>query len=172
MECEATVAQGSSILIKRSVVYEAPPGSSSITIHSFWLHWNTMLYRRKGDEWKKVEDDSCSWRIMDDPDIDVNVSQHEDFTSLEGGEAWTLSYTLDTTDMGDIPRGVAAGDVFRYRFMGVELDWWDWGGKKEHAETTVKVPCFIHGRVVDPEDNGGRPKLVVPASDFVEFTIV
>jgi len=63
-------------------------------------------------------------------------------------------------------------DVFRYVFKGVEIDWWDWGDSSDHEETIVKLPCFINGRVVDPKDNGGRPKLIVPASNSIEFTIV
>ncbi|KFY37206.1 hypothetical protein V495_07333 [Pseudogymnoascus sp. VKM F-4514 (FW-929)] len=172
MECGTTVALGGSIHIKRRVVYEAPPGSPAITLHSFWMSGGTMLYHRRGGKWREVPFDGCCWGIWDDPDVEVNVSQHECFTSLEAGEAWTLEYNMDPTDVGEIPRGVAVGDVFRYRYKGTEMDWWDWGGKKEHAETTVKLPSFISGRVVDPWDNNGRPKLVIPASDAVEFTIV
>ncbi|KFX96846.1 hypothetical protein V490_03100, partial [Pseudogymnoascus sp. VKM F-3557] len=172
MECGTTVALGGSIHIKRRVVYEAPPGSPAITLHSFWMSGSTMLYHRRGGKWREVPFDGCCWGIWDDPDVEVNVSQHECFTSLEAGEAWTREYNMDPTDVGEIPRGVAVGDVFRYRYLGTEMDWWDWGGKKEHAETTVKLPSFISGRVVDPWDNNGRPKLVIPASDAVEFTIV
>jgi hypothetical protein len=67
---------------------------------------------------------------------------------------------------------VDIGDVFRYTFKGVEVDWWDWGDSSDHEETVVTLPCFIAGRVVKPEDNGGRPKLIVPASNVLEFTII
>ena len=61
------------------------------------------------------------------------------------------------------------GEILRYVFNGATLDWWDWGDKKQHEGTLVKVPCFISPRVVHPSDNGGREELVVPASNVVEF---
>lgn len=47
------------------------------------------------------------------------------------------------------------------------VDWWDLGG---HADTVVDLPCLIAGQVTGPIDHGDRPKLVVPASEAVEFT--
>ena len=52
---------------------------------------------------------------------------------------------------------------------GAVVDWWKWGTKEEHRGTVVKLPCWVSGDVVEPEDNGGRPRIVVPASNEVEF---
>jgi hypothetical protein len=64
------------------------------------------------------------------------------------------------------------GDVFLYGFCGAFIEWWDWGGAEEHADTVVMLPGWIAGRVVDPRDNGGRPKLIVPHTEPVEFRVV
>lgn len=50
------------------------------------------------------------------------------------------------------------------------MDWWDWGSKEDHAKTMIKIHSF--GKIIEPEDNGGRPKLVVPASNVIEFRII
>jgi hypothetical protein len=42
---------------------------------------------------------------------------------------------------------------------------------EDHRETMVKLPC-LEGDVTDPKDNGGRPRLVVPASEWFEFTLL
>lgn len=107
--------------------------------------------------------------IVDDPDVSVNVSQDENFVSLRPGSYWSTSRRLQA---GSLPTDMTVGDVFRYRYKGATVDWWDWGDSEEHAKTVVKLPCWIMGRVIDPPDSGGRPKLVVPASNDVEFTIV
>lgn len=178
LECEKTVALAGGAHVKITVVYEAAPESSPITFHSFpFQSWygpreGYRLYRRRGDIWETVEEDDACFMIVDEPDVAVNVSLDENFASLEAGEAWTTSKPVEGRGMGILPDDVVVGDLFRYVFKGLELDWWDWGGKTEHMETIVKLPCFIKGKVVEPKDNGGRPKLVVPASNFIEFTIV
>lgn len=81
--------------------------------------------------------------IVDDPDVAVNVSQDENFASLHAGQTWTTTHRVEGRGMGILPDDVRAGDLFRYVFKGVKVDWWDWGGKAEHTETIVKLPCFI-----------------------------
>jgi hypothetical protein len=82
-------------------------------------------------------------------------------------------YHLQTPTDTKLPDDVKAGDVFRYQFRGTtDVDWWDWGHiEDEHAETMVTLPCW-RGRAVDPAGNGGRPELVVPASNPAEFRVV
>jgi hypothetical protein len=160
------------------VAYEAAPESSPIIFHSFpFVSWGGpregyRLYRRRGEVWETIIDDATCFMIVDEPDVDVNVSQDENFASLQPGQSWTTSARVEGRGVGLLPDDVSIGDVYRYVLKGVELDWWDWGSKAEHKETTVKLPCFIKGLIVEPKDNGGRPKLVVPASNTVEFTIV
>lgn len=79
------------------------------------------------------------------------------------GESWSF-----TREASDFPQNAAPGDKFRYGFKGASIDWWDWGHFRDHQDTRV----WIDGRVLNPQDNGGRPKLVVPASNWAEFTLV
>lgn len=110
--------------------------------------------------------------IVDEPDVSVKVTQDENFASLQPGQTWSTSHRLEGQGVGILPDDVKVGDIFRYVSKGVELDWWDWGGSEDHVDTVVKLPCFLGGRVTEPADNEGRPKLIVPASNSVEFTIV
>lgn len=107
--------------------------------------------------------------IADDPDVEVNVSQHRDFASLQPGGCWTTSYSVDREDW-DFPSDLADSDVLRCRYKGGHVEWWDWGDSKDHSDTVVKLPCYVWSEVTEPRDNGGRPKLVVPVSNEILFT--
>lgn len=176
LECEAKSIPLDGIAhVKINVVYEADPGSSPITFHSHpFLAWGNQLYRRlEGDDWETIVNDTTGFMIVDDPDVAVNVTQDKNFATLQPGETWSTYEDVRGHGLGYLPDDMAVGDVYKYIFKGVELDWWDWGGKEEHAETTVIVPCSGgKGVVQKPRDNDGRPKLVVPASNAVEFTIM
>ncbi len=91
--------------------------------------------------------------------------------TLRPGQTWSSARNLQGQGLGCIPDDVDVGDVFRFRFKGLKLDWWDWGGMEEHRDTTVMLPCFIAGVVQKPRDNDGRPELVVPSLNAVEFSI-
>ncbi|EIT77531.1 hypothetical protein AO1008_02849 [Aspergillus oryzae 100-8] len=106
------------------------------------------------------------YQIYDDPDIEVTPGRHADFISLQPGEQWTR------TDSLELPSDIDIGEVFKYEFSDRVIDWWDWGMKEDHLQTTVKLPCWVKDDVVEPRDNEGRPAIVVPASNVVEFTIV
>ncbi|CAG8112422.1 unnamed protein product [Penicillium nalgiovense] len=97
--------------------------------------------------------------------IPVNVGRNDrnGFVALAPGESW--SFTREVTEF---PQNAALGDKFRYGFKGALIDWWDWGHFQDHQDTVVG----IYDRVYDPGDNGGRPELVVPSSNWVEFTLV
>lgn len=116
--------------------------------------------------------DEGGFNIYDAPDVAVRVVEHRDFTTLRPGESWTTSISLQGQYWSCLPRDMVPGDIFLYGFMGAVVDWWDWGNGEDHTDTVVMLPCWIAGRVVDPGDNGGRPKLVVPYSEPVEFTVV
>lgn len=133
------------------------------------------LYRRRGGDmdgpWEECEEDDGGhegFRIYDRPDEAVHVATHNDFTSLQPGESWTTSSYLHHM----IPDDVSPNDAFSYGFRGAVVDWWDWGSAEDHAETVVMLPCWIAAKVVDPADNGGRPKLVIPKSRPVDFRVV
>jgi hypothetical protein len=105
---------------------------------------------------------------VEGPDLSVPVAKHERFLSLRPGDSWTSSTTLEPCALHP---DTVAGDIYKYQFKGSAVDWWDWGDCETHANTVVKLPAWL-GEVIDPADNGGRPKLVVPSSNAVEFTIV
>jgi hypothetical protein len=160
------MAEGEECWVTINVVYDAPTGSRPIIFHSSpFVSWSERLHRRQGDKWEEVEDDDTCFMIVDDPDVVVIVSEHKDFTSLEPGQTLTKKTRLDLQE-------TQVGDVFRYVFKGLVLDWWDWGDREEHRETTVALPCHLGGPVQEPKDNGGRPALVVPSSNTIVFTIV
>ncbi|KAJ4287048.1 hypothetical protein N0V88_007813 [Collariella sp. IMI 366227] len=132
------------------------------------------LYRwRDGDNeapWEacNLENGACGFQIYDEPDVAVRVVEHEDFTTLKpGGGSWTT-----TNYLHKLPQDTTVGDLFLYGFRGVTVDWWDWGGVEEHADTVVMLPCWIAGRVTGPRSNGGRSKLVVTYAEPVEFRVV
>ncbi|KAF5855658.1 hypothetical protein ETB97_008831 [Aspergillus alliaceus] len=124
------------------------------------------LQRQCGQRWEYFESEEMPYQIYDDPDIEVSPGQHVDFISLLPGKSWTRMDRLE------LPSDTRVGEVFKYEFTDRVIDWWDWGMKEDHLQTTVKLPCWVSGEVVEPRDNEGRPAIVVPASNVVEFTIV
>ncbi|RDW66584.1 hypothetical protein BP6252_10219 [Coleophoma cylindrospora] len=185
LESSSRVMQCEIVDVILKVLYENRPESGSedsaarpITFRTFAFEViqgflaGPQLQRRRviGSDtmWEHCEpEDHCWLAIYDDPDISVHVGKDNNFVSLHPGEVWAKTCRVQ------LPDDVAVGDVFRFRWTGGMVDWWDWGSREEeHAQTVVKLPCWIMGKVTDPADNDGRPKLVVPASNFVEFTIV
>jgi hypothetical protein len=182
LECAPTLTHTGPLDVTVKVVYhglaDGTEEARPITLHIYafkGLHTlaeGFRLYRRCNGKWETSYDNGeTGFNIYDDPDIPVNVTQDKDFVSLRPGECWTTSYHMQDTTWTSLPDDRAVGDVFRFRYKGGVVDWWDWGGSEEHANTVVKLPCWRAGNVTDPADNGGRPKLVVPASNVVEFTI-
>lgn len=106
----------------------------------------------------------------------LRAAVHFLFMNL-GDIGWTDTMTLDKRRRRFwcfqwIPYAAGPGDAMRIRCEGRTIDWWDWGTREDHADTTVVLPCFIYGRVMKPFDNDGRPELVIPTSNTVEFSIV
>lgn len=158
-------------------------GARPVTFRHWTLtsdtHFDSQLARRRDGpdgEWEDcalVEHDCCRWAIYDEDDVEVYVGQRaQDFASLRPGESWSKWDVLNDPAEIDLPRDSLPGDVFRYRVARSDMDWWDWGTMEDHRDTAVKLPCYINGDVTDPKDNGGRPKLVIPASEWFEFTLV
>lgn len=153
------------------------PEAKPIIFHTFKLNSGFRVARRVRSSRPGSEEDNgnATWEpwidddedghflIVDDPDVYVNVSSHQDFASLQPGESWACEWPLSVE--------TTPGDVFRVWHTGVELDWWDWGSAEDHASTKVGLPCFIGGPVQDPKDNGGRPKLRVSGTDGFEFVL-
>lgn len=183
--------------VQVKATYEAPASEKPITFRTSCDLWPTgsigQRSQREGYElyrYHKLDEgsDEQEWQVcdfeddeegcyvgldFDGPDIKVHVREDAEFISLRPGESWTTAYQLQTPTDTRLPKDVGVGDRFRYQFLGAaNVDWWDWGHiENEHAETIVSLPS-LRGRVVEPADNGGRPKLVVPASNPVEFQVV
>jgi hypothetical protein len=170
--------RGSTTNIVTKVIYLGISGSTEqrpITFHTYELQEEGVqdgfrLHRLRNGQWEGIDPVSyCAAGIADSPDIEVNVSEHKHFVSLQPGGCWTASHTF-YGDSWDIPSGLADGDVFRYRYKGGEVDWWDWGDSEDHIDTFVKLPPWAWSQVIEPEDNGGRPKLIVPMSNEILLT--
>ncbi|KAK2763257.1 hypothetical protein FQN54_009893 [Arachnomyces sp. PD_36] len=141
-----------------------------ITFHTFTLQEPGFRFHRfRNQQWEEIEPVDGCLGIADNPDVEVNVSKHRDFASLQPGESWTASYLVDDGDWY-FPSDLADGDVLRFLFKGGQVEWWVWGDSEDHSDTTVKLPCFVWSYVIEPEDNGGRPKLIVPVSNEILFT--
>ncbi|GMF70089.1 unnamed protein product [Aspergillus oryzae] len=169
IECSPTFAKDQSKKATVHVIYHSsckgPDDSTPITFHTVNL-LSGNLQRRRGQNWEYFESEEMPYQIYDDPDIEVTPGRHADFISLQPGEQWTR------TDSLELPSDIDIGEVFKYEFSDRVIDWWDWGMKEDHLQTTVKLPCWVKDDVVEPRDNEGRPAIVVPASNVVEFTIV
>ncbi|KAJ6128909.1 hypothetical protein N7471_010126 [Penicillium samsonianum] len=142
---------------------------------------NFQLHRRchDYDQWDSDDDDpewevyfdddwNLSYNLVDGPDIEVNVTDEELFWSLQPGESWTDQFTFDLSELHD---ETATGDSYRFQYWGGCVEWWIWGSREEHANTTVKVPPW-RGNIVDPVGNEGKPKIIIPGSNTVEFVVV
>ncbi|KJK61819.1 hypothetical protein P875_00086737 [Aspergillus parasiticus SU-1] len=169
IECSPTFAKGQSKKATVHVIYHSsckgPEDSTPITFHIVNL-LSGNLQRRRGQGWEFFESEEMPYQTYDDPDIEVTPGQHPNFISLQPGERWTRMDNLE------LPSDTEVGEVFKYEFNDRVLDWWDWGTKEDHLQTTVKLPCWINSDVLEPKDNEGRPAIVVPASNVIEFTIV
>lgn len=149
------------------------PHEEPIVFHTFlfrdvdWRQEGFRLYRRESGQWRPYEIRGSfkhhRYRFPNLVSRNVGLNEEHDFSALNPGESWSFSRQVT-----DFPDNVMPGDSFRYCFKGAQLDWWDWGHFEDHKDTVVR----IDGKVREPNDNGGRPGLIVPASNYVEFTVV
>lgn len=173
LSCSPMLRRSGIFNVAATVTYDAPPTARPITFHDhIFAHPDCyQIYRLDKEKWQVFDnDEGCSgFRIVDDPDISVNVSQDDSFVSLQPGASWTTTQGLQSESWSELPYDLVDGEVLRFVFFGETMEWWDWGTKEEHGDMVVKLPCWITGPVVEPRDNDGRPKLAVPASNIVEF---
>ncbi|GFF25737.1 conserved hypothetical protein [Aspergillus udagawae] len=164
--------------VTMTLSYDAAPDGldgKPVTFHTFLFKWIDdrdggfrLHFRRKGDDnWSSVEIPVIftyhMYQYSKCVPVNVGRNDKDGFAALFPGESW--SFTREVTHF---PKDAAPGDEFRYRFKGTQLDWWDWGHFRDHENTVVGIEYSVR----DPKDNGGRPALVVPASNWVEFTII
>ncbi|KAL1868794.1 hypothetical protein Plec18167_008099 [Paecilomyces lecythidis] len=160
-------------------------GSPPITFHTYAVGLvgdEFHVYHRRcpdqsrpeADEWETfVGNDFCQVGMWDNPDRLINVSENLGgrFQTLLPGESWSNSWTMEA-DGYLLPDDLKPGERLRYQFKGSTLDWWDWGTAADHTQTIVTLPGSGLEPISDPKDNGGRPKVVVPASNIAEWTVV
>lgn len=186
IECETRFSTEDDFWVTLKVKYtgikdqEFDEHSKPIVFHTYALwghddrHHGERLYRSRDDgkTWEKCkpDDDSGGFMIVDDPDLEVSPLSHKDFACLKPGEEWEHKRRLHNKLWSNLPSDLKAGDRFRYLFKGAEIEWWDWGSEEDHHATKVMLPCYEAGWVTQPKDNGGRPRLVLKASEPVEFT--
>lgn len=111
--------------------------------------------------------------IVDNPDSEIRVSEDKDFVSLRPGETWSTTSRLYSPSSSQLLDDIKAEDVYRCQFNRlVEIDWWDCGHVEDgHVDTVFTAPCF-RAKVLTPAGNGKCPRLVVPASNVVDFRMV
>ena len=174
LDCASSIVSSDILEVVVKVRYEAAETARPVTFHTYHFeHYDYyQLGRLQDGIWRNYDDQSASdgFFIVDDPDVAVIVGQDDHFASLHPGESWTTSQHIGHY-FTELPNDARVGETFRYVFIGTELDWWDWGSKIDHADTVVKLPCFLNGAVMDPKDNEGRPPLVVKSSNVVEFSL-
>lgn len=175
LQCPRTIYRQGPFQITGKVHYHRPSSSEvkAIAFHTWIFTEDFCLYQRKGNELVFIDTDPPidGYAIYNDPDVLVNVATRDDFTTLQPGESWEFTWHLQGQSWTSIPRDAHVGETFCVRYNGGTVDWWEWGGKEDHAHTTVALPCHQAGRVVDPADNEGRPRLVIPASNLAEITL-
>lgn len=106
--------------------------------------------------------------MFEEEDVPCAVGTSDGFMSLQPNETWNEVRELET--MIDLPEDARDGETMRHLFKGCRLSWWDWGTKEDHIDTIVSVIGF--GVITSPPDNDGRPEVVIPTSNMVEFTVV
>ncbi|KAJ5493951.1 hypothetical protein N7463_010038 [Penicillium fimorum] len=163
--------------ITATLSYDTAPDAydgKPVTFHTFKFKGcdrredGFRLYFRKKDkdDWSPHELGGLfthhAYRFSTTTPVNVGRNDQNDFVALIPGESWSY-----TREVSDFPQNTAPGDKFRYRFKGAFIDWWNWGNLHDHQDTVVRV-----NGTVDSQDNGRRPTLVVPASNWVEFTLV
>ncbi|KAJ5098337.1 hypothetical protein N7532_005338 [Penicillium argentinense] len=159
------------------ISYDAAPGPDNdkkpIVFHASIFnimdsHYHGFrLYVKDNDEWRghNVNGELLHHVYSSPPElVCVGQNKRNEFQTLMPGESWSFTRTVS-----DFPKNFAPGDRFRYGFNGAPLSWWDWGNFHDHNDTLVAAGEI---NVARPIDNDGRPELVVPASNWVEFTLV
>ncbi|PYH91195.1 hypothetical protein BO71DRAFT_421748 [Aspergillus ellipticus CBS 707.79] len=146
------------------------------------LNREFRIYRRRctdqsspetEEEWEAFyEDIVCHFGIWDNPEKLINVSENPNgrFPTLFPGESWSNSWTMMAE--WDLPEDLKPGERLRYQLRGNTLNWWDWGTAEAHTQTIVTLPGSGLEPISHPRDNGGRPNVVVPASNVVECTVI
>jgi hypothetical protein len=103
LECAPQFTIGQDILVIVLVTYESlgTEHAKPITFHTYPFltlqgpREGYRMYRRRNDKWEECGDNGeMGYSIIDDPDVSVNVSTDEHFSSLLPGESWSHQQML------------------------------------------------------------------------------
>ncbi|KAL4905055.1 hypothetical protein BDW74DRAFT_178065 [Aspergillus multicolor] len=172
-----------------TVTYDAPPADAldlednspaklkPVIFHMFVFTMHDRrdegfrLYRRDDENhrWLGHEIHPCfgnpNWRWADSKQYNIGRNEGDKFRVLRPGESWQF-----TRAVSEFPEDVKAGDMLMYGFKGAVLDWWDYGDFEDHLDTVVMAK--ERWKVEVPQDNWGRPKIVVPGGKWEVFIVV
>ncbi|XRM40926.1 hypothetical protein ABZX51_004227 [Aspergillus tubingensis] len=182
LSCSPTGPHSERLNMSIKVTYHGP-SSDPITFHTWAFSPNRSfsVYRRvcldqsspdTEPKWKTCIIHQSPYILWDNPDRQLNVAENEEgrFATLFPGESWSDFWSLDAD--GDCePEDARPGQQLRYQFTGETLDWWDWGTMEGHAQTVVTLPGSGVEPIKHPKDNDNRPKVVIPASNIVEWIV-
>lgn len=148
---------------KRPIIFHTPVFKDIDT------HYDGFrLYVKHGDEWNTHEVNPIfmhhAYRFSTPEPLNVGHNDRNQFKVLRPGQSWIFA-----REVSDFPKNAAPGHQFRYQFKGTSPRWWDWGNSQDHEDTVVWV---VEDKLNDPKDNGGRPAIIVPASNWIEFELV
>ncbi|KAF2743860.1 hypothetical protein M011DRAFT_528815 [Sporormia fimetaria CBS 119925] len=189
IECPSEWAKNDTVILTIKVTYKGVSGDDkpkpiTFRVQAFengdGYREGIRMYRRQNDGWINCPgDDSIGWAIFEGDPIPVAVgdesgSYSDQFVSLRPGESWSTRHRVQygPHESRHLPDDAQVGERFKYVVKGAVVDWWDWGMRSDHLNTVVKLPVWMAGVVEEPKDNGGRPKIIVPRSNEVEFTYV
>jgi hypothetical protein len=178
LEASPTFSVDKPFKVALHIKYEETfPKLDPVTFHLDRFHSHFDLLQRESkqglDMWERCPtENTTGFMIVDDPDVRVNVAQHESFASLKQGETVTEDYNLHHPSGGHFPSDMVAGDYFRIRWTGTTLDWWDWGTSEDHRDTEALLPCFISAAVIDCNKGMGNKKVAIRRARDIYAVVV
>ncbi|RAK99015.1 uncharacterized protein BO80DRAFT_446847 [Aspergillus ibericus CBS 121593] len=119
------------------------------------------------DSWLSTA--ALGYPAFPEDEIQCKVGTSAAFITLRPYQTWSEVWGLACEKY--LPDDALEGEVIRYRFTGCKLTWWNWGTKEDYKDTSITV-TGLGGAIIHPPNNDGRPEVVIPPSNLVEFTVV
>lgn len=166
IEMEFTITYHGVINEQGELVNEARPITVSNEAFPPNCSSDRLYLRNESGKWEETEPGVMCGGYFIDEDRSITMGEAQDFLTLHPGTSHIYSFTMEST----FPEVQNVGELYRYRYKGETVDWWDWGTKEDHANTVITLPSFSTNGSIDPPSN--PLKLVVPASNDLEIKIV
>ncbi|KAJ6488251.1 hypothetical protein C8R47DRAFT_511183 [Mycena vitilis] len=107
-----------------------------------------------------VQEDWCQAFSMAVLGVETLAVTDRHFTSLAPGESKTTTVTQIFENWTE---DFELGMKYTYQYIGGEISWWDWGTFEDHKNESIGLFETSHSK---------RPRIVLPASNALEFTAV